>query len=314
MKIFKTERDIGVILLSAALTTTACKKDEPVISPETDIETAIEILATISGIASQTRTADQPYAPENGALHLHHATVGSKHTTEFASDENSWQTAAPLFWENLPVAVGGAAHAFFALAPAVPTKAPSVATDQSTAEAYTASDQLVAYTTTAKQVAKLPVALKHVLSQLHVTLTADATDPAYLDPATATLAIVGAQTAYTLSYNAPTTATPAVATAATPDDAKSPITLIPNGSKGTFYAIIPAQEFAANTLSLAFTINNKTDTWTNSNPLTIVAGKNTSISLKVKKTGVSLDSNGITLTDWVLDTEPIEEDIEMDKI
>ena len=311
MKVFKTERVIGVMLLSAALATTACKKDDPA----DNRQTSVEILATIAGITLQSCTVNQPYTPENGTLHLHHANVGSKHTAQFAYTDNLWQATAPLFWEDLPATVGEASHAFFALAPTVPAEAPSVAADQSTVKAYIASDQLMAYITTKKPVAKLPVALKHVLSQLHITINAavaDPTDPAHLDPYTATLAIAGAQTAYTLSYNAPTTDKPAAAVATA--GAKSPITLIPYGSKGTFYAIIPVQEFAAKALSLTFTINNKTYTWTNSTPLTTVAGKNISIRLSVKKSGVSLNSNGITLTDWVLDREPIEEDIEMDKI
>ena len=289
--LFNMKSYVAVALCATAMLSTSCAKDEAYVVDQAD---AVAIVPSISGTPDVTRAAaDIPYTPTNGKLSLYYTAVGSKVTTAFTYADDKWSAATPLFWDNLsPV---GGSYPFFAVAPALPLEAPTASANQSTLEAYATSDQLVAFTAAAERRVALPLTFKHVLSQFKVTIKAgvSSTDPAYIDPATATLAMGGVRTAYTLSYADATTAIPAVATVG--GDATS---ITPNAAAGSFYAVAPAQGFAAGTLQLTFTILGKRYTWSNKEAISSVAGMNIAINLSVQKTGITLAANGITLTDW----------------
>ena len=282
---------VAAALCATALFSTSCAKDE---AYEVDPADAVSIVASISGTPAVSRAAaDIPYTPTDGKLSLYYSAVGSEATTAFTYADDKWSSATPLFWNDLlPV---GSAYPFFAVAPALPIEAPTAATDQSTLEAYANSDQLVAFTVATERRIALPLTFKHLLSQFKVTLKAGvaSTDPAYIDPATATFSIGGVRTAYTISYDGATSAIPAVATVG--GDAAS---IIPSAKAGSFYAVAPAQTFAAGMLKLTFTIHGKAYTWSNKEAITSVAGMNIAINLSVQKTGITLLADGITLTDW----------------
>ena len=299
-----TKAYIAAVLMATAFTTASCGSDDPIVPPVVEPKAAVNILATVGSIATK---ADAAYAPKDGKLFLHYTSVGNKQTATFVCANSQWATAAPLYWDDLaPV---GTAYPFFALAPAMPAATPAAAADQSTPEAYATADQLVAYTSATDEVAALPLSFKHILAQVKVTITAavEATDPAYLDPASATLSIGGIRTAYTLSYEGATAAIPAVATAT--GDATS---IIPSANAGSFYALAPAQTFAAGALTLTFVIADKPYAWSNTEAITSVAGMNTAINLSVQKTGIT-PANNITLTDWGVDSNPVNDNIEITK-
>ena len=273
--------------------------------------TSIDVLATVSS-APTTRTADLVYAPKGGTLHLYHANVGNAADASFVCDSKQWTTASPLYWDDLPMPANGV-YPFFAVAPGIPASASASRSDQSIESAYVTSDQLVAYTATSDVDAALMVTFKHVLSQLKVSISAavSSDSPDYLNPASATLSIGGVRTAYTLSYAGATTAVPAVARVA--KDSLAASALKPFAKAGTFFAVAPAQTFAAGALTLSFTVNGAPYNWSNSKAITTQASKNTEINLKVKKSGISLAANGITLTDWDTDSKPTDDDIELEE-
>ena len=299
MNLSKSKAYIALALMATTAFTVSCKKDD---SPA---PTPIGIRATLANPIDGTRAAnDVMYGPDGGSIYLHYARVGSTTAAVFTCSKEKWSTAAPLFWNDL-VAVSSK-YPFFALAPAVPAEAPIAAADQSTIAAYTTADQLVAYTEMATQDVEIPLAFKHILAQFKVTISAavEATDPAYIDPASATLTIGGVRTAYTISYDGTTSEKPAVATVA--GDASN---ITPHAKAGSFYAVAPAQSFAAGALTLAFVVDGKTYTWSNEEAITSVAGMNVAIHISIQKSGISLLAGGITLTDWdnslTLDNETV---------
>ena len=285
-------------LFASVLLISSCQKEDPGI----DTGNAINILASVSGTATKASTAvtDPLYAPAAGAkLFLYYTNVGNAipkevstftYTTGAAAADGAWAAEPVIFWDDLAAPAGE--YPFFAVAPTVPSATPSVNTAQNVIANYTTSDQLVAYTVATDERSALPLTFKHVLSQLKVTLSPADVDG--LDIAGATLAIGGAKPAYTLKYDGATTSVPAVATV-TGDAATN---MAPYQTGGSFYAIIPAQTFEVNALTLTIVIKEKTYTWTNANAFTSVAGMNTKIDLAMQKTGVVLAPEGITLTDW----------------
>ncbi len=302
-----TKAYIAAVLMATAFTTTSCGSDDPIVPPVVEPKAAVNILATVGSIVTK---ADAAYAPKDGKLYLYYNSVGSDQTATFAYASDQWGTSAPLFWEDL--APAGTAYSFFAIAPAAAATAAiaSVPLNQVSAAVYTAADQLVAYTKTMDTEAPLPLAFKHILAQLKVTISSAvaATNPAYLDPASATLSIEGVRPAYTISYAKATSATPAVGNVS-----GGVATLVPNKQAGSFYTVVPAQSFAAGSLTLSFTIGGKPYTWRNETAISTVAAKNTVINLKVQKSGITLSSTGITLGDWSINGKPTDGDISFGK-
>ena len=284
-------------VMAMATISTSCSKSDAINDTE-PVQAAVNILPTVSNATAATR-ADAAYT--TGTIFLHYGSVASGTDAEFTHNGTAWTSAAPLYWDNLTADATN--YNFFALAPAVPVVAPAVAADQS-ADGYASSDQLVAYATTTERRDALPLTFKHVLSQIKVTVTATpaAGQAGYLDPSDATLAIAGAKTGYTLAYADPTAAIPAVATVATATATITPNTLVNDAAASkiseSFLAIIPAQSIAAEALVFTFTINGRTYTWKNSIEVKTVAGQTMNFAIVVSQSGVTLDANGITLTDW----------------
>ena len=299
-------------LIAVALIATSCSNSEDIV---TEQNPSVSVFATVSNAsASDTRASDAVYAPNAGKLYLSYSTVGNAKTTMFACSNGKWASAAPLYWNDL-AAVNGV-YPFFAVAPVVPSASPVVSANQGGDSAYVQSDQLVAFVSVPKRLTALPLTFKHVLSQLKVTLVAAvaAGSPDYLNPASATLSIGGVRKAYTLSYAGATSAVPAIATVATESKPKTAITaLVPNRKAGSFYAISPAQTFAAGALTLSFIVDGKPYNWSNSEAITSKAGMNTEITLQVKKSSITLAANGIALTDWAVDVDPTDDNIEIEK-
>ena len=305
MNLFKTPA-----LLSALFIMGSCSSADDVLTAE---KRSVNVFATVSNTsASDTRaSADLIYSPTGGTLHLFHNNVGNAQSATFVCTAQSWTTAFPLYWDDLPIPAKGN-YTFYAVSPSVPVASPATSADQRVAKAYTTSDQLVARTTTSNYMASLPLAFKHILSQLKVTLTAavEAGSPDYLNPASATLSIGGVRTAYTISYAGATASIPAVATVAKAAVATS---VKPHAKSGSFFTIAPAQTFAAGTLTLSFIIDGKPYNWRNETVISTVAAKNTEINLKVKKSGITLTSAGVGITDWSTDGNPTDDDISFGK-
>ena len=323
---------LNVIALTACIMAlTACADDDQAYDKDAD---SISITALVSHLPA-TRAGDGntiPYTPAGGKLYLcyqslDNATPGEK--AEYTCSGGTWSTAAPIYWDNLTPetgANGGTLFRFFAAAPQIPVPTKTVPTGTSGAPAtstarysvnanqsaltdYTASDQLIAYTTATERRSELTLTFHHVLSQLTVELGNETGD---LSVADATLSVKGPKTDYTLSYDgaipdAPATATvPDGATAtsgATPHITGTSSVSNGSGSNGatttrTFALILPPQTLETGALTLTFTIGGRSYTWTKTDPWILSAGTNHSVTLNVSKSAISLAEDGIRVKPW----------------
>jgi hypothetical protein len=286
-------------VVAAVWLCTACSKSD---IDSAENSTAVSILPTISntvqGETEGTKAGDPAYAPaENSKLFLYYSNTTTTTPAEWTYVTNKWTVGAnPLFWDIDPV---GGVYPFFALSPNAHSATPSVNTDQSTSATYTASDQLAAYTAPTVRMGELSLPFKHILSQIKVELTAGvaSTDPAYIDPTTATLTINGAKTSYTMAYPGATETAPVKANVTGEANAVTPVRSSSNGVS-TFQAVLPAQTFAAAALKLSFVFAGKTYSWSNPDLITTAAGQSLNIKVAVTKTGINLLANGITVGDW----------------
>ena len=287
----------------ATISTTSCSKSDDNIIDQT--QATVNILPTVNNSTTATR-ADAAYT--TGSIFLYYGNVSSAQTATFTYNNSAWTSNDPLYWNDLTAADGN--YKFFALAPAA-TAAVTVTADQSDATKHAANDQLVAYATTTEQRSTLPLIFKHVLSQLKVTLTTS-TDISLTD---ATLSIAGVKPAYSLTY-AENATTPATTTLATENNEAIAALLPLKGEANDFYALLPAQTFtgadAANKLTLKFTVDGKSYTWSNSGSITTEAGKNMDINININKSGIELASD-IKLTDWETSATDDGGDVVVDK-
>ena len=286
------------LLFAFLFVSTSCEKVPDVVDGS-----PVSILTTVKE-APVKSTTDPAYTPENGDLYLHYTTVGNTsigHSAVFSYVGDSWVTDAPIYWDNIhPIASVG--YSFFGLAPSVPSASPAVLSDQSTEASYIASDQLISYASTFSKIPILHLPFKHVLSQLRVIIknSVPSDHVSYLDPSIATLVIKGVRPSYTLDYTSATAIIPAVANVSGNIVAEFIPLKSTNivDSQASFKAVLPAQVLAAGVFELIFTIGQKNYTWSKLIDISTVEGKNSNITLKVSKTGVSIDADDITLTDW----------------
>ena len=282
----------------ATISTTSCSKSDDIndIDP---VQAAINILPTLNN-ATETRS-DAAYMPVGGVIELlYDAVDGNTQSAKFKSDGDDWsEDGTPLYWDDLTA--NAANYKFYAFAPAKPAAAPAVLADQKSQLNNTASDLLVAYSSTATKTT-LPLAFKHVLSQIKVSVTTNAEGTSgHLSLMDTKLSIKGAYRGYTLDYSSAAATTPAVATVAvTPAlDEIQPFIGNRTNTSAAFQTILPAQNFAVKTLVLTFTIKDRIYTWKNSSAIdNLTAGQSLNIALKVTQTGITLKAGGITLTPW----------------
>lgn len=259
-------------------------------SEETNlVENAMDAVGITVGMAgSPTRAA---YNPNGGKLKLMYKELASQQTSTFTCNGSGWTTDGALYWQQLS-AVNGK-YPFYAVMPAdASTASGSVAANQS--KGITASDLMMAY---AEPSYKNTIALEfsHLLSMVEVNLT-DGGGMTADELAGAVLTIDGLKTAYTLTAGNSTSA-PATATAS--GSVANALKPFKNGAN--FQFIAPAQELAANGLTMDFTVTINGEkvsyTYKNDDALTLVAGKKTVFNITISKTALSLGD--VVVTDWV---------------
>ena len=311
-------------LLAVAVLFAACSNDET-LTPETDGQ--VDISTRVN--AGNEATAEGTYAPTDGTqLFLYYKEMGNADDNgTFTYTNNKWENTQKLYWDDLTsVTVGDVqAYPFFAASPQTPTTSPAVSVNQNTGNAYTTSDQLIAYITVPKRQTVLNLKFRHVLSQLKVVIESP-TGNNQVDLNGTTLSINGTRTTYSLAYTGtaqdkdgnditvPSEAVPAIATAGTDAQAVAVTPKIVARSTGnateaaqaTFEGILPPQTCSP---VLAFTIEGKTYTY-KAVETTLVAGKTTAYKLSVTKSGVELSS--ITLEDWDTTAPATKADIKAD--
>ena len=311
-------------LLAVAVLFAACSNDET-LTPETDGQ--VDISTRVN--AGNEATAEGTYAPTDGTqLFLYYKEMGNADDNgTFTYTNNKWENTRKLYWDDLTsVTVGDVqAYPFFAASPQMPAASPTVSVNQNTGNAYTTSDQLIAYITVPKRQTVLNLKFRHVLSQLKVVIESP-TGNNQVDLSGTTLSINGTRTTYSLAYTGtaqdkdgnditvPSEAVPAIAIAGTDAQAVAvtPKTVARStgsateAAQATFEGILPPQTCSP---VLAFTIEGKTYTY-KAVETTLVAGKTTAYKLSVTKSGVEL--NSITLEDWDTTAPTTKADIKAD--
>ena len=311
-------------LLAVAVLFAACSNDET-LTPETDGQ--VDISTRVN--AGNEATAEGTYAPTDGTqLFLYYKEMGNADDNgTFTYTNNKWENTRKLYWDDLTsVTVGDVqAYPFFAASPQTPAASPAVSVNQNTGNAYTTSDQLIAYITVPKRQTVLNLKFRHVLSQLKVVIESP-TGNNQVDLSGTTLSINGTRTTYSLAYTGtaqdkdgnditvPSEAVPAIAIAGTDAQAVAvtPKTVARStgnateAAQATFEGILPPQTCSP---VLAFTIEGKTYTY-KAVETTLVAGKTTAYKLSVTKSGVEL--NSITLEDWDTTAPTTKADIKAD--
>ena len=284
----KTLKTFPRIARMMAMTTTVAMLSA--CSEETNlVENAMDAVGITVGIAgTPTRAA---YNPNGGKLKLIYKELASQQTSTFTCNGSGWTTDGALYWQQLS-AVNGK-YPFYAVMPAdASTASGSVAANQSKGTA--ASDLMMAY---AEPSYKNTIALEfgHLLSMVEVNLT-DGGGMTADELAGAALTIDGLKTAYTLTAGNSTSA-PATATAS--GSVANALKPFKNGTN--FQFIAPAQELAANGLTMHFTVTINGEkvsyTYKNDDALTLVAGKKTVFNITISKTALSLGD--VVVTDWV---------------
>lgn len=301
IRIDMNKKKILTIVAACALLATSCTNDENELSSQDQQVGILTNIAQKANLSTRSTTADA-YAPEGGTLTLLYASMtapASEQTTYTCTAGNWAVSGTPLYWNRLTPDTNNN-YPFFAVAPTLPAGTPAVATNQSATADYVKSDQLVAYTPNTKQKEDVTLIFRHVMAQLSVSLN-EADGESALDLSGATLTLDGLRAAYTLSYDAPTPEAPATATA-TGDPANA---YTPNKVDDKHYLVLPPQTLASGALTITVSIYGSNYTWHNTQPLTLAAAQNNTITLTVKKTGVSLAASGIQIAPWDNSPAPI---------
>ena len=185
-------------LLAVAVLFAACSNDET-LTPETDGQ--VDISTRVN--AGNEATAEGTYAPTDGTqLFLYYKEMGNADDNgTFTYTNNKWENTRKLYWDDLTsVTVGDVqAYPFFAASPQTPAASPAVSVNQNTGNAYTTSDQLIAYIAVPKRQTVLNLKFRHVLSQLKVVIESP-TGNNQVDLSGTTLSINGTRTTYSLAY------------------------------------------------------------------------------------------------------------------
>lgn len=281
----------------------ACSGDESS-AIQTSVDGAVEVRPYASATLTRAAT-DLDYSTTHGYLTLFYDSYGSNQSGTYKYKSAEWQVESPLYWQDLVGKASVPKYQFFAVAPEVQQSITNgevmhdqSATPSNAMTSFEKNDLLMAYDTASVRRC-LDIVLKHLHSQLLVTLGTVETDDSLTAAAlsTATLKISGLYTNYTLSTMGASNAIPAVV-AATGNRQDN---LIPYGNQIDDYRFIaPAQTIPAGGLTLAFELYNEGAyrhyTWKNPNPIQMDVSAITQIDITINKTGIK--AGVISLTDW----------------
>ena len=256
----------------------ACNEENIVDNTQMD---AVGISVAMTGTAETvTRATTLP----SGDLKLMYGSLTSSQTAVYTGSGTSWSSTEPLYWQQLASEQGK--YPFYAVSPS-DAGMTAVPADQSTADAAKASDLLMAFAEPSYK-STIELNFKHALSMVEVNLTngGGMTDA---ELSTASLTIDGLQTQYTVAGTVAT----ASGTAATG--------LIPLKNGANFQFIAPAQQLAANGLTMNFTVTINDEpvayTYKNTADLTLVDGKKTVFNISVSKTAIQV---AVAVEDWTI--------------
>lgn len=256
----------------------ACNEENIVDNTQMD---AVGISVAMNGTAETvTRATTLP----SDDLKLLYGSLTSSQTAVYTGSGTSWSSTEPLYWQQLASEQGK--YPFYAVSPS-DAGMTAVPADQSTADAAKASDLLMAFAEPSYK-STIELNFKHALSMVEVNLT-NGGGMSDAELSTASLTIDGLQTQYTV---AGTTAT-ASGTATNG--------LMPLKDGANFQFIAPAQQLAANGLTMNFTVTINGEpvayTYKNTADLTLVDGKKTVFNISVSKTAIQV---AVAVEDWTI--------------
>ncbi len=272
---------------------------------------AIRFTSTISrftgddtpGTRATIDPADGKGSFENGDQILVYATPYTQTSDLFRTatfiNGASWECDTPLLWSDLPEDESGYGYTFIGYYP-VPTTTPdadgyivfTVESDQSTQEAYAASDLLISGTTVERG-KDVTFGFVHSMARILVTLTAgEGVTQEAVNTATVRIKNMRINSQVNLWYSS---------LSAPPDPVNDDITPLPSAtSPGTFYAIVPPlQTLAAGRDWIEVTVDGQTFTYQvpGSDNLTLFQGQTTRVNLTLTGSGATA---GITTAEELL--------------
>lgn len=297
--------------LACILLLGGCSQDDaPAPEDGTKDGNAIRFTSTIShftgddtpGTRATIDPADGKGSFENGDQILVYATPYTQtsdlfHTATF--NGASWECDTPLLWSNLPEDESGYGYTFIGYYPVPTTTADAngyivftVKSDQSTQEAYAASDLLISGTTVERG-KDVTFRFVHSMARIMVTLTAgEGVTQEAVNTATVRIKNMRINSQVNLWYSS---------ISAPPDPVNDDITPLPSAtSPGTFYAIVPPlQTLDAGRDWIEVTVDGQTFTYKvpGSDNLTLFQGQTTRVNLTLTSSGAT---GGITTAEALL--------------
>lgn len=297
--------------LACILLLGGCSQDDaPAPEDGTKDGNAIRFTSTIShftgddtpGTRATIDPADGKGSFENGDQILVYATPYTQtsdlfHTATF--NGASWECDTPLLWSNLSEDESGYGYTFIGYYPVPTTTADAngyivftVKSDQSTQEAYAASDLLISGTTVERG-KDVTFRFVHSMARIMVTLTAgEGVTQEAVNTATVRIKNMRINSQVNLWYSS---------ISAPPDPVNDDITPLPSAtSPGTFYAIVPPlQTLDAGRDWIEVTVDGQTFTYKvpGSDNLTLFQGQTTRVNLTLTSSGAT---GGITTAEALL--------------
>ena len=296
--------------LACILLLGGCSQDDaPAPEDGTKDGNAIRFTSTIShftgddipGTRATIDPADGKGSFENGDQILVYATPYTQTSDLFRTatfiNGASWECDTPLLWSDLLEDESGYGYTFIGYYP-VPTTTPdadgyivfTVESDQSTQEAYAASDLLISGTTVERG-KDVTFRFVHSMARILVTLTAgEGVTQEAVNTATVRIKNMRINSQVNLWYSS---------ISAPPDPVNDDITPLPSAtSPGTFYAIVPPfQTLAAGRIEV--TVDGQTFTYQvpNNDDLELFQGETTRVNLTLTGSGATA---GITTAEELL--------------
>lgn len=286
---------------------------------ETELEpmekTPVAITASISG--EVVTKANQNYQPTNGEkkIYMYYKDGSNSKSNEkgvytYSSGWSADLSGTSIFWDDLD-AVGGN-YPFFAVSPKDLNNLTenSVEQDQSSANSFTNSDLLMAYTPNTAKKGNVPLTFKHMLAKLTVKVKVGA----ITNFSSSAVTIQNAKKEYTVTYGSPNSTTPATVAIKSEGGTfeltpHSEVDETYEGSKTikVYSVILPAQDISSTAAKVktTITVGSTSNSYTYAptlptSPVTLENGKHTTLTLTIDGTGVEL--NNIQVTDWTTAT------------
>lgn len=293
---------IAIILLAG------CNSSDSVFGGDSE---CVLIDANVDRVLTRATVAESAYTDQIGSVMLYHDNVNNTQNCEFRYDGSTWNPTSPVFWQDMTktkLSDGNSYFLYYAVAPYPLTDAASgkVYEDQSHSPAagalsdLTKSDLLMSYVKCPKRISKIPVPLRHVMSQVQIILN---TDNGYDSVPKSVLAssdvvIDGLQTEYSLDYSSSTDSLPANAKGK--GVAKTNLLPYHDVAVGDYRFITPPQQLpsAGMKVTISYMMNGTkyTYAWRNTNPIAFKQGAITQINLRVTKSGIAFGV--VSLAAW----------------